>query len=520
MNSIYLRNEHLLLRHSVKRRNKINLILDLVWVLGLLSAIVFHGSPKLFRVILMSASSSAMVTSIVRNRKDERREDVLLENVERLQDEELKQRMGITFDRQMVNIDADRKMAMLQQILRRPKELQYQLLVDNDLLEFAQGLLQQGATVQPLVEAAKGDEGDRRASIAVPSQAVAVNMAWDSSLINFPVEDIAEEYVRMSADPDSATGLIIIAPSRTGKTSLMQAMVKNAAESTNYQAKFVISDGKGTGKYCGLERSDEYCLYASQENVSTIRHRLSHRRKEMIKGEKVFIITDEFNNILITAESADSEQKPNSDHKKTLMNVNKQMITQGGGLGTILILSVHNSRVESIGFNTGDLQNLKICALGRNLGSTPQYTAIPDMLNNDKVIASKELRDRLKDQYTEYMTTVHSLDDKRVLCLQNITGDYHFCFLPDYSAVTMPNLLDRIEYGGSSSVDTAEQSSSPQIDREQLKNGLEMFIQWAKQQTQMVTDEAIAAKMKELMNIIATAGTIKMMRDQYIGGIK
>jgi hypothetical protein len=503
----YLNRENELLSKVIIQRNKIDITIALVWVLGLLLPALFNTLPIKLKVFLVASSNVAMAASVTRSYRSDN--DVKAHrSIVNVQNDLRKGEMKNLYVREGMLQDLDHNRRMFAVIMQQERSLRLPLIQKYGLLEYVQALVEDN-TVTVEAKALPSNLG------AVPALS-ASTIDWTTNEISFPVEDIAKLYVEKSMDKKEARGVLIVAPSRTGKTSLLEMMIQYAHTLTNGMADFDVFAGKDGQSYAGIENDPNRYTYSGyQDNVSQAAERLKTINMELAYKEYTrVIIADELNNTMDAADDYDRANKNKTNCVTDIKKVSKSLITRGSSLGTLYIATSHVLRVKDLGFNTAMFDSVSGIILGRMLGNTPAYGSIAECLSGqggNSLIDNTQLRDTLEAQFNLYQNSPNAIDRKEVLCLTNVGGNWRLCILPNY-----PDIADRLPpvYGNDPIV---EKTKLPDPTGD-IKRDFYVFTKWAQYKKQGdVTDNQILEMAEKYLQMSPNRETALLIREQYIG---
>jgi hypothetical protein len=499
----FYRQEKKLLSDVFVQRNRIKLLLDIAAACGFFLPVLFNSVPKQVKTPLFTLGLVSMMIGTGFAKKDTEQAEGLGQTYRTVEAEINREQMRHTFDQSALQMEVEAKMNQLRFILTQPDDLQALLLERQGLSDFALALVksrqkQAIATVENhTLQSMSGGV------LLAPSQ-----MDWNAPTIVFPVEDIAKLYIQKSLNKDHASGLLVIAPRRTGKTKLIGAIIQYAHHLTEGIADFMIFAGKGDQKYAGLEKDENrYIDSGDVKNVAQAAARMMLIKDELsYREDPRFILSDELNNTVNAASDYDRRHKTQKvlDVKET----SRTLITKGSSLGTIFIATSHELRVDAIGFNTALYSSISSIILGRNIEGSPNYGSIAEALSGkNDIVDNADLREILNEQFKAYRNHPSINDSKEVLCLTNVGGNWRLCLLPDYTRWDMPDIYQ-----------PDITAAVKQETKEASKKGFEALVAWTSAvKNENVSDEQIVEKIKSLLGTVPNPDMIKLIRDEYIG---
>jgi hypothetical protein len=471
--------------------------------MGMLLPIVFNTLPRALKVPVFSMGAVGMAAALVRSYRSE--DDIkLYKNLVRAGAASNKKVVQDLYVEDELRTDLEHNLRMLKLIMQQAPELRMMLLQKYGLESFAHAILQaQQQTVT--VEAVPLSSGN------IPAIAPS-SIDWNKELLRFPTEDIAKLYITETLDLNSARGVLIVAPARVGKTSLLHMMIQYGHQLNSGQADYLVFAGKDNQKYAGIEKDPNRYLFSGHEsNIYQSAARLQTIKKELkVETFRRYVIADELNNTNETAKGYDRRNK-GANCLLDMQEVSKALITRGSSQGTLFIASTHELRVEPLGFNTAMFDSVSAIVLGRTLGGTPAYGCIEECLSgNNSLIDNSQLRHILYEQFVTYINQPGFENCKDVLCLTNVGGNWRLCTLPDYSK--MVKSYQPVYTDGTEELSTISEPTGV------LEDDFVIFVEWAKsKKNDGVSDAEIIEMYDRYLQQTATSETIRHVREEYIG---
>jgi hypothetical protein len=237
--------------------------------------------------------------------------------------------------------------------------------------------------------------------------------------------EIVEEDIARSL-AENKTGVLIVAPTGCGKTSL----VRSAMEYTRnlYQGvSFVVLDCKGEGGWNTNEDRD--VLFTLTDNTANDAKTLLEGLGSELANKHnppVFVVIDEWNNGLSSIANSSKVEKPQLARKQA-MSIIRQIITKGRTQGMIPWITTHSPNTLLMGFDSAirsSLDYIFLCS-GSKVGLISQVLANKAYnVTHDKYLTSVLLQ-----QFQTHLNS-DAYKPNDVLALTNLGGRWRIVKVP------------------------------------------------------------------------------------------
>jgi energy-coupling factor transporter ATP-binding protein EcfA2 len=242
---------------------------------------------------------------------------------------------------------------------------------------------------------------------------------------------------------------LIVAPTGCGKTNFLNSAISVANRHYHGNVDFYVVAGKDNEKgYLGLERSPaDFYLCDSPEAVPGFIG-FHEGVMSLLKREDcsipVIYVKDEWNNVLLSCQVFDMQQKSKSEREKEVALSTVGGVTRGRTKRHFGWITTHSPDVGAIGLPEKIKHSCTFIVLGRSSLNGILYEAVK---GKQTVIQDDRLRKKLLAQLDAYYDEDSDTDKERVVALTNLGGQWRLVILPRYPD-QLPE-IDRTAYNQS-----------------------------------------------------------------------
>jgi energy-coupling factor transporter ATP-binding protein EcfA2 len=266
----------------------------------------------------------------------------------------------------------------------------------------------------------------------------------------------SEEELKLSEE-DLATTLaryqggwtLIVAPTGCGKTNFLNSAITAANQYYRGDVDFYVVAGKDNEKgYLGLEKSSaDFYLCDSPEAVPGFlgfHEGVMSLLKRTDCSVPVIYVKDEWNNVLLSCQVYDMQQKSKSEREKEVALSTVGGVTRGRTKRHFGWITTHSPDVGAIGLPEKIKHSCTFIVLGRSSLNGILYEAVK---GKQTLIQDERLRKKLQAQLDAYYNEDPDTDKERVVALTNLGGQWRLVILPKYPD-QLPE-IDRTAYNQS-----------------------------------------------------------------------